>query len=316
MMPKTIKRTALVSLLRDILLLAIGAILLALSLDLFLAPAEIAPGGVSGLAIILHRFTRWPIGLMMLVLNLPMLVLGFRRLGRFQFLTRTVFVVLIYNLGTDLLPRLLPPAGITGDMLLNALYGGLVGGIGTGLVYLAGGTSAGTGIIARVLQMRTGMPVSQIYVLTDGAVILLAGLVFGWEKALYALLAVFVWGLATDYVLEGPSVVRTAFIVTDAAADVSQALLRQLAIGVTTWPAQGEFTGAEHTVLFCTLSRPDVNTLKSVVAQVDPRAFVVIGHGHQASGGVVRRPGGERKAEASPGQPEGSSSTSLTQEEV
>ncbi len=292
-------RLDLKSALRDCLLLTIGGLLLAVNLNLFLAPSNIAPGGVSGTAIIINEFTGWPLGLTMLLLNVPLVILGFRYLGRFRFLIRTVYVMLLYNLGADLLARWIPSGGITDDLLLNALYGGVVAGIGVGLVYRGGGTTAGTGILARVLQMRTGVPVSQLYIVTDGGVILVAGLVFGWERGLYALMTLFVWGLAADYVLEGPSVVRTAFIVTDWPEAVAHAMLSNLQLGVTAWPAQGMFTESEHTVLFCTVSRPYEGALRSVVAEVDPQAFVVIGHGHQASGGVLgqtRREAGESEA--------------------
>jgi len=272
--------------LREAVLLTVGALLLAVTIDMFLIPSDIAPGGVSGVAIILNQYTGWPVGITMLILNLPLLLLGFRHLGRFGFLTRTVYVVLVYNLGVDLLAGWLP-RGITQDLLLNSLYGGLLGGAATGLVYRASGTIGGTAILGRIIQKRTGVPVSQIYLLTDGGVILLAGLTFGWEKALYALITVFVWGVAADYVLEGPSVVRTAFVVTDAPDELAQALLSRLSIGVTAWPARGKFSEASHTVLFCTISRPEVDALRSVVKQVDPKAFVVISHGHQSTGGML-----------------------------
>ena len=284
-----ISRLDLRATLQDYVLLTVGGVLMAANLNLFLAPSNIAPGGVSGTAIIVNKFTGWPIGLTMLVLNVPLAVLGFRHLGRFRFLIRTVYVMLLYSLGVDFLARWIPSGGITDDLLLNALYGGVVGGLGVGLVYRGGGTTAGTGILGRLLQMRTGIPVSQIYIVTDGGVILVAGLVFGWEKGLYALMTLFVWGLAADYVLEGPSVVRMAFIITDKPQAVAHAVLGNLRLGVTAWPAQGMFTKSEHTVLFCTVSRPYEGALKSVVAGVDPDAFLVIGHGHQASGGVLGR---------------------------
>lgn len=274
--------------------MTIGAALLVLSVDIFLAPGDIAPGGVSGLSIILNDRLGWPIGLTMLALNVPLLALGFYHLGRFRFLTRTAYLVLIYSLGVDLLARYLPPGGISDNLLLNALYGGVVGGIGTGLVYRGGGTVGGTGILGRVIQLRTGMPISQVYLITDGAVILLAGVVFGWEQGLYALLALFVWGLATDYLLEGPSVVRTAFIVTDHPQAVAQAIVDRLGVGVTTWPAEGQYTQEKHTVLFCTISRPDVDALRRAVTGADAESFLVIGHGHQATGGIVRA--GRRRA--------------------
>ncbi|OFV83506.1 MAG: hypothetical protein A2W26_01100 [Acidobacteria bacterium RBG_16_64_8] len=288
-MKPSFPRPALGTYLREFLLITAGAGLLILSMDVFLAPADIAPGGVSGLAIILNDRWGWPIGLTMLVLNLPMLALGFRYLGRFQFLVRTAYLVLIYSLGVDMLAKYLPAGGISENALLNALYGGVVGGIGTGLVYRGGGSPAGTGILGRVIQLRTGMPISQVYLLTDGGVILLAALALGWEQGLFALLALFVWGLATDYLLEGPSVVRTAFIVTDHPDRVSESIMRRLGLGVTAWAAEGKYTQAEHTVLFCTVSRPDVDALRGAVTQSDPEAFLVIGHGHQATGGIVRK---------------------------
>lgn len=285
-MRELLSRMNLRTLVQNYLLLTIGALLLAVNINLFLVPANLAPGGVSGMAIIINSLTAWPIGLTMLVLNIPLLVLGFLYLGRFRFLVYTLYAVLLYNLGADLLALWLPAGGITDDLLLNALYGGVVGGLGMGLVYRGGGTTAGTGILGRVLQMRTGIPVSQIYLLTDGGVILVAGLVFGWERGLYALITLFVWGVAADFVLEGPSVIRMAFIVTDRPQEVADAVLRELELGMTAWPAEGMFTEAEHTVLFCTVSRPHERALRRVVTQADPNAFLVVGHGHQASGGV------------------------------
>jgi uncharacterized membrane-anchored protein YitT (DUF2179 family) len=139
-----------------------------------------------------------------------------------------------------------------------------------------------------VIQLRTGLPVSQVYLFTDGAVVLAAALLFGWEIGLYSLITLFIWGVVVDYVLEGPSVVRTAFIITDKPGEVSQAVLKRLHLGVTSWSAQGMFTEKGHTFLFCTVSRSDVNTLRKTITSEDPDAFVVIGHGHQAIGGVIR----------------------------
>lgn len=276
--------------LQNYLLLTVGVLLLAVNLNLFLAPANIAPGGVSGTAIIINHLTGWPIGLTMLVLNIPLIGLGFRYLGRFRFLMGTLYAVLLYSFGVDILAQWLPAGGLTDDLLLSALYGGVVGGIGSGLVFRGGGTTAGTGILGRVLQLRTGIPVSQIYLATDGAVVLVASLVFGWEKGLYALITLFVWGLATDFVLEGPSFIRMVFIVTDRPEAVADAVFHEVHLGVTAWPAEGMFTETEHAVLFCTVSRPHERALRRVVLEADPHAFVVVGHGHQASGGVFGQP--------------------------
>jgi uncharacterized membrane-anchored protein YitT (DUF2179 family) len=142
--------------LTEYFLLTIGAVILAVNFDLFLAPFNIAPGGVSGSAIIIHKFTGWPKGLTMLILTLPMLVIGFFYLGRFRFLIRAFYVTVVYSMGVDALVNFLP-AGVTKDLLLNALYGGIVGGIGIGLIYRGGTTPAGTSVISRVIQTKGGM---------------------------------------------------------------------------------------------------------------------------------------------------------------
>ena len=272
--------------LHGIFFLTLGSLVSAINVNLFLAPSQLAPGGVSGAAIILNKFTAWPIGLMMLGMNIPLLFVGFKYLGRFNFLFRTLYVVILYSLGVDLLAPLLPVGGATDNLMLNALYGGVIGGIGTGLIFRGQGTSGGTGVIGRVLQLKTGFPISQLYLLTDGGIVILAGWAFGWDKALFALVTLYVWGIVADQILEGPSVVRTAMIVTDRPKDVAEAVFERLRLGITAWPAKGMFTEVEHTVLFFAVSRPNVNALKSVVLDVDRQAFIVIAHGHQTVGGI------------------------------
>ena len=272
--------------LHGIFFLTLGSLVSAINVNLFLAPSQLAPGGVSGAAIILNKFTAWPIGLMMLGMNIPLLFVGFKYLGRFNFLFRTLYVVILYSLGVDLLAPLLPVGGATDNLMLNALYGGVIGGIGTGLIFRGQGTSGGTGVIGRVLQLKTGFPISQLYLLTDGGIVILAGWAFGWDKALFALVTLYVWGIVADQILEGPSVVRTAMIVTDRPKDVAEAVFERLRLGITAWPAKGMFTEVEHTVLFFAVSRPNVNALKSVVLEVDRQAFIVIAHGHQTVGGI------------------------------
>ena len=267
-------------------LLTAGSLVSAINVNLFLAPSEIAPGGVSGAAIILNKFTAWPIGLMMLGLNLPLLFVGYKFLGRFNFLVRTLYVVIVYSLGVDLLAPLLPAGGATDNLMLNALYGGVVGGIGSGLIYRGQGTSGGTGILARILQLKTGLPISQLYLLIDGGIVVLAGWAFGWDKALFALVTLYIWGIAADQVLEGPSVVRTAMIVTDRPKEVAEAVFERLRLGITAWPAKGMFTDEEHTVLFFAVSRPNIETLKSVVLEADTQAFIIVAHGHHIVGGI------------------------------
>jgi uncharacterized membrane-anchored protein YitT (DUF2179 family) len=162
----------------------------------------------------------------------------------------------------------------------------VIGGIGTGLIYRGQGTSGGTGVLARVLQFKTGLPISQLYLFIDGGIVLVAGFVFGWDKALFALVTLYIWGIAADQIVEGPSVVRTAMIVTDRPQEVTEAVFQRLQLGITAWPAKGMFTEEEHTVLFFAVSRPNVDALKTIVLEADNQAFIVIAHGHQTVGGI------------------------------
>jgi uncharacterized membrane-anchored protein YitT (DUF2179 family) len=272
----------------DYALIVLAAIISAFNVALFLAPHKIAPGGVSGLAIIINAFTGWRIGLIMLSFNIPLLAIGFRMLGGWRFLNRSLLFALIAGFGVDIVARYVPPAGISNDLLLNAIYAGVVGGISAGLLYRGGGAGASTGVLSRLLQRLTGIPLSQAYLYTDGGIILVAALVFNWEAGLYALITLFIWGVVADYVLEGPGVIRTATIITDRGEAVAQAIMKHLGYGVTAWRGEGKYTHEMHDVLFATINRSQVGELRDIVAAVDPGAYRVIGQGHQALGRSFR----------------------------
>lgn len=269
-------------------LLIFGTLVVSVGYVVFQVPNNIVAGGISGLGIIINHYTGWSLGVMYWIMNMPLLLLGFFYLGRWGFLYRTVVAVTIFSISTDVLlvqlPRLLPQFPLTDDILLNTIYGGIVGGIGAGLIYRAGGTMGGTGIIGRVIQRKTGRPLSQVYFYTDGIIILLAGLVFGPVMVLYGFLMLFLSGLASDYTLEGPSTTRTATIITNKPDELSKAIIAQINRGVSYWPIIGGYTGAERFLVLCTVTRPQVNELKEIVAQVDKEAFVTIGVSHEALG--------------------------------
>ncbi len=273
-----------------LLLLTIGALLYALAVRLFYVPADIAPSGVSGIAVILNHLFGTPIGIMILIGNIPIQVLAYRTLGGWQIVARTVYVLVLYSITVDLFIPYLPAAGITDDKLLNTLYGGILGGVAGGLIYRAGGTLGGTSTLARILQNRLGTSLNNTYLYTDSLVVILAGFVFGWEGALYAMVAIFVDGAAADYILEGPSTIRTATIITNRPREVADAVIDQLGRGVTGWEGEGMYTEQSRTVLFVTVTRPEINELRQLIFSVDPNAFIVVGQGHTAYGQGFRQP--------------------------
>jgi uncharacterized membrane-anchored protein YitT (DUF2179 family) len=270
----------------DYVLLLIGATVQAVGLRLFLVPANLASGGVTGISQLFNHFTGWPIGLMVLIGNLPLFLIGWRFLGGRRFALRTAFAVLVYSLVVDLLPRLhlLPMNGITDDIFLNSLYGAVVSGIGYGLVYRARGTSGGSDILARILNHYRSLSMTQSYLMVDSAVILSAGFVFGWKQALYAIITLYVSGIVSENVLEGSGTVRTALIVTEQAKSISERVLEEMERGVTILQGTGAYTGTERPVIYCVITRSEVAQLKSIVREIDPLAFIVIGQAHEALG--------------------------------
>ena len=279
---------------RDYALIVIAAALQALALRLFFIPAQLASGGVSGVAQLINHYTNWPIGLMTLVGNIPLFILGWRFLGGRHFAFRTATAILSFSLLTDLIVKtpLFASHGagtalindLQGDLLLSSLYGAIIGGIGFGLVYRARGTSGGSDVLARILNNWRGISMTQSYLMVDTAVILGAGLIFGWKEALYAMIALYVSGLVAETTLEGGGTVRTAMIVTSQPKLVADRIIEGLLRGVTILDGTGAFTGAERPVLYVVISRAEVSRLKAIVNEVDPRAFMVIGYAHEALG--------------------------------
>lgn len=269
---------------RDYGLILIGALVQALAMRLFLVPAELVSGGVSGIAQIINSFTAWPIGLMVLVGNIPLFVLGWRYLGGLRFALRTAVAIASFSLFTDLLVYFIPPQGVTHDLVLNSVYGGVMLGVGLGIVYRGRGTSGGSDILGRVLNHRLGISISQAYLITDTLVVLGGGFAYGWENALYGLVVIYVSGLAAEATAEGSAIFRSVMIVTNQDELISKAILDDLERGVTILSGKGAYTGAERPVLYCVITRAEVSQLKALVNEIDPDAFMVIGVAHEALG--------------------------------
>jgi uncharacterized membrane-anchored protein YitT (DUF2179 family) len=271
---------------RDFSLITLGALLQALALRLFLVPANLVSGGVSGIAQIINYYTGWPIGVMVFLGNIPLFALGWRFLGGRRFAMRTAYAVVAYSILVELLPRLpfFPPNGLTDDLVINALYGAVIAGVGYGLVYRGNGTSGGSDILARILTHYRSIPMTQSYLWVDSAVILAAGFVFGWKEALYAIVVLYVSGLVVDTTMEGGGTVRTAMIITSQPDIVSEKILGDMERGVTMLEGTGAYTGEGRPVLYCVVSRSEIQQLKSIVHEADPKAFMVIGVAHEALG--------------------------------
>lgn len=290
---KAISWDQMFAMVKTAFMLALGAVVIAIGFTLFQVPFNLAAGGITGVTIIIRKFVDLPTGVLYLILNIPMMILGYRYLGRWQFLLSTILSVIIFSVTVDFLsyvmPKLLVEYPMTNDMLLSSIYAGLITGIGSGLIYRAGGTVGGTSVISRIIQRKTGIPLSQIYLFVDGSIVLVAAFAFSWDIALHAILVLMIGGMASDFALEGPSVVRTASIITNNPQEMANALMSQLHRGVTIWEVTGGYTGKKRSIIFCTLNRSQIVELKQVVNDVNPDAFVVIGVAQQALGFGFRR---------------------------
>jgi len=270
--------------LRDYMFILAGALLQAISLHIFLLPARLANGGVTGTTMLINHFTGWPIGIMILIGNIPLFILGWRFLGGKSFALKTAVAVLVYALLVDFLATYLPTIGLTDDIFLNSLYGAIVSGIGYGLVYRGQGTSGGSDILARILNNWKSIPVSQSYLMVDGLVLIAAGLVFGPKQALYALVTLYVSGIVAETTLEGSSIVRTAMIVTNRPGELSSQIMKDMNRGVTMLTGKGAYSGEARDILYCVVIRSEVARLKFIINEIDPQAFMVIGQAHEALG--------------------------------
>ncbi len=275
--------------LRDYLLLTAGALLIALSVDIFLIPNNVVTGGITGAAMMLRSFLGTPVGIVTLIANIPLFILGFRSLGGLVFGLRTLYATVLMSLAIDLLAPFVH--SVVGDPLLYTLYGGLLDGLGVGLVFRARGTSGGIDIIARLIERRTGTLPGRSMLAINIAVFGIAGLFYGPEKVLYALLVAFVSSRALDFTLGAGTGSRQALIVTSQPDAITRALLHDLGRGVTLLEGYGGYTGASRAVLLCVVGRAELSFLKAVVTRIDHQAFVIIGEASEVIGeGFIPHP--------------------------
>lgn len=252
-----------------------GSVLYALSVSVFSAPNELAPGGAAGLAVIGNALFGVPVGALVLLLNIPLLVIAFFKLSR-RFVWRTVFVTVLSSVVMDVTAAMVAP--FSGDRMLAALCGGLLAGTGIGIIMLRDGSTGGSEIAARLWQrVRPHMSVGRLLLLVDAAVVALSAVVFGdLSAALYAAVMVFVSSLMIDHIVYGREEGRLLLAVTAHPHRVSEAVMKTVSRGVTILDGIGGYTGANTAVLLCAVSRSQVPLLKETVYREDKAAFVMV----------------------------------------
>ncbi len=267
----------------DYVKILVGSAIFAAGIDMFMVPNQVVGGGLTGLAVIANHWFGWGVGLVALILNLPVLWLGWKYVGGTSFFLRTLVGVVALSAFIDLFAPLLPV--VTDDRLLVIFYGGLSGGIGLALVFHGKGTTGGVDILAQLAHRWLGVDVGQAMLIINTVVLVLAGVVFGPEPAMVALLLAWVVSKSLDAVLHGLSASRQAIIISEHYEEITASILQNLDRGVTVLDGHGGFSGETRKVLYVVVQRHEAQRLKARIDEIDPNAFVVISSPSEVRGG-------------------------------
>lgn len=266
---KTWKRRVL-----DYLMITVASFIYAVAVSLFLDPNSLAPGGVTGIAIILNRLSGLETGTWVLLINIPIIILGMWKFG-LHFILSTVYCTAV----TSFFINLLAAFGVaTEDRFLAALVGGALMAVGIGLVFKAGATTGGTDIIVKLLRLRfPHLKTGSLFLITDAVIVTVSAFVFkDLDVALYAGVVVFVNSTLLDVVLYGRDGAKLIFIISDAHASITKRLLEELDIGVTYISGTGAYSGREKSVIMCVMKKQISAQTEVIVREEDPDAFMIV----------------------------------------
>lgn len=268
----------------DTLMIIVGSLITALAFNLFLVPNHIASGGVSGISILVQSVFGIEPAYIQWAINIPLFFAGFMLLGR-DYAIRSLLGTIVLPLFVFLTRNLPIP---TTDALLSSLYGGIGVGIGLGIVFRGRGSTGGLSTLAQIIQKYSGLSLSACVVLMDGMVIGAAAFLSP-EKALYALIALYITGKMIDLIELGFGYTKVAYIIADNTEAISKAVLSELDRGLTKLNAQGGYTGDDRTVLMVVVGQSEVTRLKTLVQSLEPTAFVIISNAHEVLGEGFKR---------------------------
>ena len=270
----------------EYLMIIVGTGLMSLAINSVFDASGMVTGGFSGVAIIIKAWTKGlygngiPLWITNLVLNVPLFLLAAKIKG-FKFVKKA----LLGDLSLTVWLAVLPAWKLSGDFLLVALYGGLLQGVGIGLVFLGGGTTGGTDLLAAIIQnFMRHYSIAQIMQFVDGAVVLVGMYVFGVERALYAIIAVYLVTKVSDGIIEGLKFSKSVYIITEKPDEVSRMVMEDLDRGITGISAKGMYSGQDKLMLFCVVGKKELVHLKEMIDEIDPNAFVIVGDAREVHG--------------------------------
>lgn len=261
-------------LVRKYFLLVLGSFLAAVGLEFFLVPNNVIDGGIVGVALMVDTLSDWNFGVIFTLLNLPFVYLGARQIG-WRFALATGFSVCCLSLWTTWLEPIGHAHAITDDIFLATVFGGIIDGLGVGLIIKNGGSLDGTEIVGIIGDKKSSFSVGEIVMFINIFILGTAGFLFGWDRAMYSLIAYFVIAKVIDVVIKGLDETYAVTIVSTVPDEVKQALMG-IGRGVTVFHGEGGFSGAELRVLLVVVTRLELTKLKELVQSIDPHAFITI----------------------------------------
>ena len=269
----------------QLLWLTIGAIIVAFALESFMFPHKIFDGGVIGISMMLSYLTHMQLGLLIFLINLPFLLLAFNKFG-VRFVLQTFYAVSVLSVFTNIIHWEIA----TKDPLLAPVFGGIILGTGVGLVLKNNASLDGTEIMSiRLSQKFSFMSVGQFLMGFNLFIYMAAGVMFGWDKAMYSIMTYFIASKTIDIVMEGLNSSKSVRIVSDKYKEIGKAIIKELDVSVTYIKSRGGYSGMDNVLTFCVVSRLELAKLKQLVKDIDPRAFLVIENVHEVEGVRVKK---------------------------
>jgi uncharacterized membrane-anchored protein YitT (DUF2179 family) len=263
----------------------IGAVLMAVGLEIFLVPNNVIDGGITGISIMLSHMTGFRLGIFIFLLNLPFFFMGYKQIGK-TFAISTLFGITVLSIFTSLFH---PVPAFTEDILLATIFGGMVLGMGVGLVIRYGGALDGTEILAILMTKKLPFSVGEIIMFFNIFILGAAGFVFTWDRAMYSILAYAIAFKTIDVVIKGLDESKSAWIISDNAKAIGEAIMNRLGRGVTYLSGEGAFSGDDKKVIFCVITRLEEAKLKEIVEENDPNAFLAIADMAEVRGGRFKK---------------------------
>lgn len=268
--------------------IALGCAIFALSMNLFLFPSDLTPGGISGLAQIIHHMVGFPtVGTISLMINLPLFLVGGRKIGM-KFFIGSLLGTVFLSTFIDLFALVPAPQA---EPLMAALYGGVLCGLGAGVVFSSGGSTGGSDIVVRLLKKKfRDLPLGYITISFDFVVATLTGIVFGdINKALYSLIAIFVTGQVLDAFLYRFDYSKLAIIISRKHDAIAEGISTKIDRGVTFLYGQGYYSGTDTKVVMTAVKKNQLSELTALVVSIDPEAFIIVQEAHQVLGNRFKK---------------------------